>query len=294
MLYPDFKELIALEAASRNLRFGFKRQRINDISGSYSSSFKGAGMEFDEVRKYAYGDDVRSIDWRVSARLDDPHIKKFREEKQRNVIIAVDKNDYMNFGTRKTFKNVMAAKVAAILGYAANNNSDRVGFYIFGNQRNRFTFLKPIESRSSLFRGLKILSTPEDHSESYSIEGAIFNLRRIDIKPNILFIISDFRNITEVFEKNLYLLGSGTEKVFINIIDDSDFYIPDVGRLILKHGIRRYLLNTTNKKGMNNYRKNFHEKQEILKKISARLGARLININTKDDPLKVLAAGLRR
>ncbi len=294
MLYPDFKELVALEGASRSLKFGLKRQKINDISGSYISSFKGAGMEFDEVRKYAYGDDVRNIDWRVSGRLEDTYIKTFKEEKHRNVIIAVDKNDYMNFGTRKTFKNVMAAKIAAILGYAANKNSDRLGFYIFGNQRNRFTYLKPVESRSSLFKGFKILSTPDDYAESYSMEGAVFNLRRIDIKPNILFIISDFRNITEIFEKNLYLLGNRTEKVFINIIDDSDFYIPDVGRLILKHGIRRYLLNTGNKKGMNNYRKNFHEKQETLKKISNRLGAKLININTKDDLLKVLTLRLRK
>lgn len=290
MLYPDFKELVAMEGASRSVGLLKKSRYSSGLAGNFNASFKGQGMEFDEVREYNYGDDVRKIDWRVSAKLDDTHIKLFKEERQRNIIIAVDKNDYMNFGTRGTFKNVMAAKIASIIGFAANKNHDKVGFYIFGNQKNRFTFIKPTDSRKALFQGLKILCEESNNAESYSIEGAAFNLRRIDVRPNILFIISDFRNITELFEKNLFLLGSKVEKVFVNIIDDSDFFIPDVGRIILKYGIRRYLLNTSNKKGMNLYRRNFNDKQEMLKKISARLRAKLININTKEDPAKVLSA----
>ncbi len=293
MLYPNFKQLIKLEGLAKFIKFGSKNKPYN-FSGAYNSSFKGQGMEFEEVRNYNIGDDIRKIDWRVSAKLDDLYLKLFTEEKQRNVVIAIDKNDYMNFGTRGTFKNIVAARVAAILSFVANNKKDKVGFYIFGNQQNRFTYLKPSSHKFNIYRALKILCSKDNFDQSYSIEGAVFNLRRMGIKPDILFLISDFRNISEVFEKNIFLLGAKTQKVFINIIDDSDFYIPDVGKIVLKYGFRSYILNTSDKKGMKNYLKNFNHKQELLKKISYKFSTKLININTKEDEFKNLLSGLKK
>jgi uncharacterized protein (DUF58 family) len=294
MLYPDFKDLISYESSSQLLGYHIKNKSLSQFAGNYTSSFKGQGMEFDEVRNYAEGDDVRSVDWRVTARLDEMFVKVFKQEKQRNVLICVDKNSYMNFGTRITFKNIIAAKAAAIIGFAANKNADKVGFYVFGDVKDRFSYLKPNLSKGSILKGLKLLCNEGDGQENYAIDGAIFNLKRLDVSPSIIFIISDFRGINEVFEKNLYLIAKKAEVVFINISDESDYFIPDVGRIILKQGTRRYLLNTSYRQGIKNYQRNFQERQRYLNKIKTKLRARLIEISTKDDPLKTLITGIKR
>ncbi len=293
MLYPNFKELLLYEASAKGIGMDLKKKYSGDVAGNFLSSFKGQGMEFDKVREYVYGDDVRDIEWRVSARSQKTHVKVYREERKRNVIIAVDNNSYMNFGTRKTFKNVQAAKVAAILGFAANRNSDKVGVYIFGNQKNRFTYLKPVSSKKSLFHGLKALCVEKEIDENYSVDGAIFNLKRIGANPNILFIISDFRNVDEMLEKNLFLLGKRPEIVFINMVDDSDAVIPDIGKLIVEYEGERLMVNTSNRRAVAKYKKIFEEKQKNIRKMAIRLNARVININTKDDVLRELSLGLK-
>lgn len=294
MLYPDFKELLSYESAAKGIGLTLNKKHASDISGNFLSKFKGQGMEFDEVREYVYGDDVRDIEWKASARAQKTYVKIYREERRRNVIIAVDNNDYMNFGTRGTFKNVQAARVVALLGFAANRNADKVGLYIFGNQKNRFSYFKPVNSKKSLFVGLKTLCNeqPEKY-DNYSLDGAIYNLKRIGANPNILFVISDFRYITEEFEKNLYLLGKRPQIVFINIIDDSDRIMPDIGKLTIEYGKSRYLLNSSFRKGSERYKKSFEERQEFFRKMALRVNARVININTKDDIVKKILIGLK-
>jgi uncharacterized protein (DUF58 family) len=294
MLYPNFKELLSYQSVSKRIKLNFSGKKNLNFSGNFLSHFKGQGMEFDEVREYVYGDNIKDVEWRSSARSDKTYVKIYREERKRNVVIAVDNNDYMNFGTRKTFKNVVAAHIASILGFAANENKDRLGFYIFGNQKNRFTYFKPTDSKKSLFYGLKILSSvTSEKFENYSIEGAIFNLKRLNANPNILFVISDFRWITDQFEKTLFLLGKKPEIVFINIIDDSDCYIPDVGEFVVEYGNNSYFLNTKNRRAAERYKKIYFEKQKIFRNYTTKLNVKIIDINTKDDPIKILKASLK-
>jgi uncharacterized protein (DUF58 family) len=293
MLYPNFKELLSYQSTSKRIDLNLLSKKNANINGNFLSSFKGQGMEFDEVREYVYGDNIKDVEWRSSARSDKTYVKIYREERKRNVIIAVDNNDYMNFGTRKTFKNVVAAHIASVLGFAANENKDRLGFYIFGNQKNRFTYFKPTDSKKSLFSGLKTLSSAATEKfENYSVEGAIFNLKRLNANPNILFVISDFRWITDQFEKNIFLLGKKPEIVFINITDDADCYIPDVGDFVVEYENNSYFLNTRNRRAAERYKKIYFEKQKIFRKYAARLNARVIDVNTKDDVLKILKASL--
>lgn len=294
MLYPDFRQLLSYESAAKGIGLSLKKKRSSEATGNFLSSFKGQGMEFDEVREYVYGDDIRNIEWRASARNQHTFVKVYREERQRNVVIAVDNNDYMNFGTRGTFKNVQVAKAAAIIGFAAHRNNDRVGLYIFGGQKNRATFFKPVNSKKSLFSGLKALcDEKKETADNYSLDGAVFNLKRIGATPNILFIISDFRGISEEMEKNLFALGKKPEIVFVNIIDDSDSLIPDVGKISLEYGDKKFQLDTSDRRGMERYKKIFEEKQMLFRKMAARLNAKIININTKDDALKQLTIGLQ-
>ncbi len=293
MLYPDFKELLSYESAAKSIGLTLSKKNSSDLSGNFLSKFRGQGMELDNVREYVYGDDVRDIEWKASARTQKTYVKIYREERRRNVIIAVDNNDYMNFGTRDTFKNVQAARIAALLGFAANRNNDKVGLYIFGNKKGRFSYFKPVNSKKSLFMGLKTLCDEKEKLENYSLDGAIYNLKRIGANPNILFVISDFRNITEQFEKNLYLLGKRPQVVFINLTDDSDRNIPDVGRLTLEYGDSRYFLNSSNRKGAERYKKEFDEKYRSFIKMAARVNARVINVNTKDNVIKKILLGLK-
>lgn len=293
MLYPDFKELLSFTNSAGLITKDFQKSSVNDLTGNYLSHFKGQGMEFNEVREYAYGDDIRNIDWRVSARTDKMQIKTFHEERQRDVLIVVDNNDYMNFGTRKTFKNIQAARIASLLGFAANKNMDRVGFYIFGNHKNRFEYHRSKNSKNSLLKGLKSLCYEHEDKQSYSLEGAIFNLRRLNANPNILFIISSFRELSEDFEKHLFMLKRSAEVVLINIIDDSDHYVPNVGRVVLKYGMGKFMLNTSNKEAMKKYHNDFKQSQRKLKKLSARMRINIINVNTKDDPVKKISLGLK-
>lgn len=294
MLYPNFKELIEYESSAALVGYHIKNKKFSALSGGYTSFFKGQGIEFDELREYNINDDVKNIDWRVSAKLGTPFIKTYREEKQRNVVICVDKNNYMNFGTRNTFKNIVAARLASIIGFAANKNNDKVGFYIFGNLKDRFEYYKPVSSKSSIFKGLKSLCNTIDNNQFYSVDGAIYNLKRLNAKPNIVIIISDFRGVNETFEKNLYMLSKTSEIFLINIIDDGDFNIPDIGKIVLKEGKKRYLLNTSFREGVKNYRRNFERRLSRFKKMQKKARAKSVTINTKQDPVKHLIKAFKQ
>ena len=162
-------------------------------------------MEFEEVREYVHGDNVRDIDWRVTARTTKPHLKVFREEKDHNIILCIDKNAYMNFGTRKTFKSVIAAQCCALLGFAGHYNKDKIGGIIFGDIENNFIYHKPSSSRKSLWQILKLLSQPTNNNTSYLIDEILFKIDKICPKSATIFIISDLINIGSEFEKAISL-----------------------------------------------------------------------------------------
>jgi uncharacterized protein (DUF58 family) len=166
MLYPDFNELVNLKAKASSLNMRSNSKVVSPVIGDYKSPFRGQGMEFEEVREYVAGDDVRNIDWRVTARTGSAHVKIFTEERERTVLICVDANDTMRFGTKGTFKSIQAARAAALIGWYANSINDRVGTCVFGNVENDMKFYKPKRSRESLWKMLKLLSdkTPNNNN----------------------------------------------------------------------------------------------------------------------------------
>ncbi len=293
MLYPNFKELLSYEAAAKGVSLSMNKKLPTGV-GNFLSAFKGQGMEFDEIREYVYGDDVRDIEWRASARGDATYVKTYHEERHRNIVIAIDNNSYMKFGTRGTFRNVQAARAAALLGFAAHRNQDKVGIYVYGGLRNRFNFFRPVSTKRSLISSLKLLSEPQPETlEDYSTDGAIFNLRRIGANPNIMFVISDLRMITPDTGKSFYSAGRKPELIFINITDDNDSQMPDVGNIIFEYEGKRFSIDTSARRGMERYRKIYAEKRELLDITAKKLGARVIDINTRDDVAKTLIAGLK-
>jgi uncharacterized protein (DUF58 family) len=136
ILYPRLDDLLELRHQARTLGVAAHHLVNSTFSGLYSSVFRGTGLDFEEVREYREGDDIRNMDWLVTARTGRPHLKVFREERQRSVILCVDTGPHMSFGTRGTFKSIQAARTAALIGWAASKQHDRVGGVLFGNHRD--------------------------------------------------------------------------------------------------------------------------------------------------------------
>ncbi|HSX20675.1 MAG TPA: DUF58 domain-containing protein, partial [Gammaproteobacteria bacterium] len=192
MLFPTLQDLIKLRNAVSTT--GVQQQRANSRAhGDYTSLFHGLGVEFETVRPYVIGDDVRYIDWRVTARIGKPQVKTFRAECDRNVLIVVDANAYMRFGTRVTFKSVQAAKTAALLCWKSLQQQDRVGGLIFGDVANGMQYFKPAKTESTVLRMLKLLcDTKTDVHEPVALSVALNHAAKILTPQSLVFVISDF------------------------------------------------------------------------------------------------------
>ncbi|PCJ25243.1 MAG: DUF58 domain-containing protein [Rickettsiales bacterium] len=296
MLYPDFNELLQLRSkVTRSSLVSDQRVKSSQV-GDHLSPFRGNGMEFEEVRQYVIGDDIRKIDWLVTARLGLPHIKVFKEERQLNVTLCVDMNHTMRFGTRGTFKSVQAARVAALLGWCANVNNDSVGAYLFGDLPDGAEFFRPKSSRQSLWKMLKSLSDDSGAAggEYVPISSSIEFLHKALQPGGLVFIISDFMNIDDEFRQQLCYLTRRSQVIFISVNDPSDMEIPNAGNILFaENDSRKIHISTASKSGAEAYRKQWQENRSKLERIASDLGIRSINIRTNSDVFYDLFYGLK-
>ncbi|MDF2177107.1 DUF58 domain-containing protein [Aliiglaciecola sp. CAU 1673] len=200
------------------------------LAGTYLAKTKGRGMEFDEVRHYQPGDDIRAIDWRVTARTGKTHTKLYREEKERPIFILTDLGAGMHFGTQFLYKSVQAAHLTALIAWAARQRGDRIGGLIF-NQDQHLEF-KPLTRQKavlSLLHGLLELHKPVAQSNSnLSLDDALSRLRRLARPGSLIFLISDFAKVTEVTRQHLSALSSHCELVAHPISDPFEQALPKV------------------------------------------------------------------
>ena len=157
-------DLLELRHQAHTLGLSSHHLVNSSFSGLYASVFRGQGLNFEEVREYREGDDIRNMDWKVTARTGDPHLKVFREERERSVMLCVDMGAHMAFGTRNTFKSVQAARAAALIGWAANGLHDRVGGILFRGDNEDTDYFRPTKDRRALWRLLKALTAPVDNT----------------------------------------------------------------------------------------------------------------------------------
>lgn len=294
MLYPNFDELVNLRLRACSGNILFKQKVRSSMTGNYLSSFRGSGMEFNEVRRYVVGDDVRKIDWLTTARIGQPHIKLFKEERHLNAIISVDMNKYMRFGTRGTFKSIQAAKCCSILAWLINNHGDSVGGYLFGDIVSGDKFFRPKRSRYSVWQMIHSLAETKDFydDEGTSITQSVDFLHRSAQPGSLVFIISDFLNIDAEFEKKLFYLSKHTKVILISVNDPSDMSIPSMGNASFTYDNKNIKLSTKNELGRENYQKQWLDNRNNLDKIVKRLGVHLINVLTNTDPQDQLFKGL--
>ncbi len=204
---------------------------VNDVfSGEYHSVFKGRGMEFAEVREYEPGDEIRSIDWNVTARLGRPFVKRFTEERELTVILMADVSASGDFGTANQMKGEITAEICALLAYAAIQNNDRVGLLMFTDQVEKF--IPPKKGRTHILRVIReVLYTRPDHTGT-DIAQALDYLNRLLTRRCIVFIISDF--LTSDYIKPLRVASKRHDVVAVTITDPKELDLPDIGLIELE------------------------------------------------------------
>lgn len=263
-------------------------------SGGYLSRFKGRGMEFDETRLYQPGDDLRTIDWKVTARSGKPHTKIFREERERPVFISVDDRPAMHFATRGVFKSVLAAKLAALLAWTAEHHGDRIGGQIFSEQDCRE--LKPQNGRQAVLHFLHALvdrpvSAPQ---AGYAFEQILARLVKHVRPGSRVYLISDFRGLDEAAAKHLSRLAEHCDVVLLFVFDALEQSLPAKGRYRFTDGERDVIMDSADARRLADYRQRFAERLQRLQTLARKEKMQLILCGTADDPaqrLKYLMRG---
>jgi len=210
----------------------FKSARMVDamMAGQYKSVFRGTGIEFEEVREYSPGDDVKSIDWKVSARLGRPYIKRYREERERVVTLLVDMSGSENFGTTDHLKRETATEVAAILAFSAIKNNDLVGVILFTDQVEKY--IPPKKGSAHVWRVIREIYAFEPRSLGTDIQNAVAYLGRVARKRTVTFLISDF--LDRDYHRQLRTASQRHEIISILLSDPGDFILPEAGILTLR------------------------------------------------------------
>ena len=209
----------------------YTSKAVNDVlAGEYESVFKGRGMEFDEVREYQPGDDVRTIDWNVTARTGKPFVKRFREERELTVLFLVDLSASGSFGSRRQLKNEVAAEVCAMLAFAAIKNNDKVGLIVFTDHVEMF--IPPQKGTRHVLRVVRDILSFRPRRVRTDITAALDYLGRVLSRRAVVFLISDFQ--AEGFARSLRVLNRRHDMIAVSINDPRETALPDVGFLELE------------------------------------------------------------
>ncbi len=209
------------------------RRLVNDsYAGDYHSIFKGRGMEFDEVRPYQMGDEIRTIDWNVTARTGEPHVKRYVEERELTVMLVVDASASENFGSIQRFKRELAAELTAVLSFAATTNNDKVGLMIFTDQIE--LYIPPRKGRRHVLRMIRELLAFEPKSRGTDIKMALDKVNQILKRRSIVFVISDFLSDPESYRKALNITNKRHDVIAVDLNDPLEWKMENVGLLALE------------------------------------------------------------
>ena len=271
-----------------------KTRRLSDhiFGGEYHSTFKGRGMTFSEVRQYQFGDDVRNIDWNVTARYNEPYIKVFEEERELTMMLIADVSGSEFFGTDKQFKNEIVTEVAATLAFSAMQNNDKIGLILFTDEIE--LFIPPKKGKSHVLRIIRELLEFEPKSKKTDLSQAIKYLSNVMKKKAIVFVLSDF--ITDGYEQTMKIAGNKHDITGIRIYDQREESIPSLGMVEMEDEEtgELMLVNTSSKKIRNNYAAYYKERVTYFKETFSRSGAGVIDVRTDESYVKKLLGYFKR
>lgn len=276
----------------RKIEIKTKRLSNHIFSGEYQSSFKGRGMTFSEVRQYQYGDDIRAIDWNVTARYNEPYIKVFEEERELTMVLMVDVSGSEFFGTTQQFKRDTITEIAATLAFSAIQNNDKVGLVLFSDDIE--LFIPPNKGKSHVLRIIRELIEFKPKSNKTNIGEALKFLSNVMKKKAIVFVLSDFMD--KDYDHSLKILGNKHDVTGIRVYDKHDEEIPNLGMLPVKDAESRkvILVNTMSKRVRNQYKANYLESLDYFEKSFSRSGAGTINTRIDESYVKKLLGYFKR
>ncbi|GAB1308034.1 DUF58 domain-containing protein [Urechidicola sp. KH5] len=271
-----------------------KTRRLSDhiFSGEYHSSFKGRGMTFSEVRQYQFGDDIRTIDWNVTARYNEPYVKVFEEERELTMVLMVDISGSELFGTTQQFKRDTITEIAATLAFSAIQNNDKVGLLLFSDDIE--LFIPPKKGKSHVLRIIRELIEFKPKSNKTDIGNALKYLSNVMKKKAIVFVLSDFMD--DNYDHSLKIMGNKHDLTGIRVFDKHDEKLPNLGMLPVKDAESgaTVLVNTMSKSVRNSYHANYLKSVDYYEKSFSRSGAGTISTRVDESYVKKLLGYFKR
>lgn len=274
-----FKKVRKIEIKTRGLS--------NQIfSGQYHSIFKGRGMAFSEVREYQYGDDIRSIDWNVTARFNHPFVKIFEEERELTVMLLIDVSGSNFFGTQVAMKEDVITEIAALLAFSAIQNNDKVGVIFFSNKIEKF--IPPKKGSSHILRIIRELVDFKTENQGTNIAESLRFLTNAIKKRCTAFLLSDFMDRN--FEEAIQIANSKHDLIGIKISDPREYEMPDIGLVKFKDAEtgKNLWIDTSDFAVRKSYKDWYIENEKYLKKVFLKSGVDVANIRTDEDYVKPL------
>lgn len=262
------------------------------FSGEYHSAFKGRGMSFSEVRNYQYGDDIRAIDWNVTARFNQPYVKVFEEERELTVMLLVDVSASSFFGTQKQMKNEIITELCAVLSFSAINNNDKVGVIFFSDQIEKY--IPPKKGKSHILRIIRELINFKAVHKKTNIGEALRFLNNVMKKRSIVFLLSDF--IDKGYEDPLRIVSRRHDLVGIRIYDEHEEKIPNVGLIRVADSETGNImwLDTADSRIRGAYHKQFGDTTQYFRNIFLKSGADQLSIKTNESYVNALLGFFKR
>ena len=295
MVYTDLASLVRLQHEARDFSF-LPRQPVHSIlSGKHASRLRGRGMDFEEVREYKRGDDVRAIDWKVTARTRKAHTKIYNEERERPVLVVIDASPSLYFGTRNQLKSVAAGQMAGAIAWAATRRGDRIGGFLFAPGRHRE--IRPAGGRRGAMRmiqGLVDWLEPGQGNggESEPLSAALERVRHTVRPGSLVIVISDFFDMDEACNRHLSRLRQHSDVIGCQVLDAAEYQLPQ-GRYPISDGEHAAVLDTGQTDSKNRYaamaRKHLKEPRRMFRKHQCGW----LVLHTDDDPVDVLGRELR-
>lgn len=291
-VYVDTEDLVRLAAEPQpNIR---ARRATGGHSGSLISRARGRGVDLDEVRLYQAGDDVRNIDWKVTARKQKAHTKIFREERERPTVLVIDQSPSMFFGSQVRMKSVAAAEIAARLAWRTLNTRDRIGGIVIGS--NALRVLKPLRSKLNVIRLLNALSEA-NHALNSELRGTttsrvawhdvLANIRHTTPIGHRIVFVSDFEGITDVELQQLLVLQNHNELALIHVYDQLEEALPPSGTYNVTDGANTLSFSSSSRQNQNQYRERFEVFKGRLRDACRARGIRYESITTADDASRI-------
>ena len=276
----------------RKIEIKTRRLSNHIFGGEYHSSFKGRGMTFSEVRQYQYGDDVRAIDWNVTARYNEPYIKVFEEERELTMMLVVDISGSESFGTSEQFKKDTVTEIAATLAFSATQNNDKVGLILFSDQVE--LFIPPKKGKSHVLRIIRELIEFQPKSKQTNISEALKFLSNIMKKRAIVFLLSDFMD--DDYERTLKIVGNKHDVTGIRVYDKHDEEIPNLGMvpMVDVETGNTHLVNTSSASVRNQYKANALRLADYFETTFKKSGSGTVNNRTDENYVKKLLGYFKR